>query len=122
MNEPTRLLQMPQLARRLGVCYSVIYKAFTAGELSAAFALLNGSPLFEEDKLEQALDCLKKRFSAEDFFELKGRLSIRTLESKGLAKDVIDERQPVGFLEARESERMRNLALAADESQQRHSR
>jgi hypothetical protein len=34
---------------------------------------------------------------------------------------MIDERRPIGSLEAREAERMRNLALAADQSQQGHS-
>jgi predicted DNA-binding transcriptional regulator AlpA len=99
MNEPERLLQMPQLARRLGVFYSVVYKAFTCGELSADFALLNGSPLWKESNVGRALECLKKRLSAEDFQEAQRRLPFRQAESEGRCIDRIDERRPISVIE-----------------------
>jgi predicted DNA-binding transcriptional regulator AlpA len=99
MNEPERLLQMPQLARRLGVFYSVVYKAFTCGELAADFALLNGSPLWRESNVERALECLKKRLSAEDFQEAQSRLPWRQAESEGRCVDNTDRRRPIRVME-----------------------
>lgn len=102
MNEVNRLLQMPQLARRLGLFYSIIYKAFVSGELQADYALLNGSPLFEEDKVELALQQLRKRLSAEDFDETLHALRQRERILQGKETTIVDERRDLSAQAPRE--------------------
>jgi hypothetical protein len=77
MSEPICLLQLPQVAQRLGLFYSTLYRASVAGELQSRFALLNGSALFPADGLKDVLDCLKSRLSARDFEKVQQRLATR---------------------------------------------
>ena len=69
MNLPERLLSLPELARRLGIFYSVAYRAYQSGELVPNF-ISNKQALFDQRLLEETARGLRKQLNAEEFDEL----------------------------------------------------
>jgi hypothetical protein len=73
--QPGQLLNLPELARRLGLFYSQVYVAFKDGELVPDFLDNLRRPLFLETSLVSAIGAFRKVLTADEYLALASRIN-----------------------------------------------